>query len=953
MKNIRFILLTALLSMIFMTSNAQQNSTASSVRLKGIVVDSITNEPLIGATVMLDSMQGTIANEKGEFTLTGLVKNKENTIEFSYMGYETLIFKYTPIKNNNLLTQYIRLVPSNLDAGDVVVTAKAPIAKQLGDTTQYNAAAVKVNPDATAGDLLAKMPGFTVSDDGSAETQGESISRVYVDGKAYFRDNPQEALSTLPADIVESIQFFEEKSDESKFTGADDGTRIKTLNIVTKIKKNNVVLGDYSGGYGSDDRYSFRAMTNILSNNNRFTINLGSNNLNQSATGGGRRFFSRGMRSNGGINTATGASFNYAGEFKKDDNRYTKIEFAYIYNRNFSEASSSSEQVYFPTNTFTDRTYTSRSLQNSVSNAHNFNMRLERGFNSKNRLFFQPSGSFSNGGSNATSSLLNIVDGLQSNSADTRNHTRNNAYNFSGTLQWLHNFDTKNFLTVEGGYSISDNTSNNLLTGSNSFIRNQEIIDSLINQTTHNGSNTNNASLLLRYTRALGSASRLNVSYSANYNWDKSDRRTYLLNPNTGLYEDISDELSNTFDRGYLTNRGGLGYDYNVKDKISFSVGADYQNSTIDNQQLFPSNKKYDYNFNSVVFRSSLRLFVSKTKFFTFRINTQSNLPNVSQLQEVVNNDNPLMVSTGNPNLKQSYNSRFNFFYTSNNIEKSTAFNAYGSISNTFNSIVNSSYFLTEDTEINDVWVQKGAQVSTLTNINGAWDARLGANYSFPVNFIKSNLTFDLGYRYKRLPSLYNGEKTYTKENEGSFRFSINSNVSENLDFTISSNTSLSYANSNNQNNSNNTYLEETAGIRCNWFFFRGAFLNVDYQYNYRHNSTGEVEDPSFNLLSASVGVKFLKSRSAEIRLTAYDLLNQVKNYSHTVNDNYIQDTRSNVLQRYFLVTLGYKLNTMKNGGKGAASGVDPSRYEPMGGPGGREGGSRPPMGRPMPGGGF
>ena len=949
MKNILFILFTAALSITFTTTYAQQTS-ASAVRLKGVVVDSITNEPLIGATVMLDSMHGTVTNEKGEFNLSGLVKNQENTIEFSYMGYQNFIFKYTPIKNNNLLTRYVRMIPSDLNLGDVTVTAKAPIAKQLGDTTQYNAAAVKVNPDATAGDLLAKMPGFTVSDDGSAETQGEAISRVYVDGKAYFKNNPQEALSTLPADIVESIQFFEEKSDESKFTGADDGTRIKTLNIVTKVKKNSVVLGDYSGGYGSDNRYSVRAMTNILSNDNRFTINLGSNNLNQSATGGGRRFFSRGMRSNGGVNTATGASFNYSGEFKKDDNRYTKIGFDYIYNRNFSEASSSSEQNYFPSSTFTDRTYTSRSAQNSVSNSHNFNLELERGFNSKNRLFFRPSGSFSNGGSNSTSNLLNIVDGLLSNSADTRNHSRNNAYNFSGTLQWLHNFDTKNFLTVEGGYSLSDNKSNNLLTGTNSFIRNQELIDSLINQSTHNGSNTNNASLLLRYTRALTDASRLSATYSANYNWDKSDRKTYLLNPETGLYEDISDELSNTFDRGYLTNKAGLGYDYNVKDKISFNVGAEYQNSTINNQQLFPSNKKYDYNFNSAIFRASLRLFISKTKFFTFRINTQSNLPGVDQLQEVVNNDNPLLVSTGNPNLKQSYNSRFHFFYTSNNIEKSTAFNAYGFISNTFNSIVNSSYYLTEDTEINNVWIQQGAQVSTLANINGAWEARLGANYSFPVNFIKSNLTLDLGYTYQRLPSLYNGEKTYTKENEGRFRLSINSNISENLDFTISSNTSLSYANSDNRNSANNTYLEESAGVRCNWFFFRGAFLNVDYQYNYRHNSAGEIEDPSFNLLNASIGVKFLKSRSAEIRLTAYDLLNQVKSYSHTINDNYIQDSRSNVLERYFLVTLGYKLNTMKNAGKGAASGVDPSRYQPMGGPGGS---GRPPMGRPMPGGGF
>ena len=218
------------LTLIAVTAYAVSLAQGTTV-LRGTVIDATDNSPLIGATILIEgSSHGAITDDKGAFSLSGLKRGFVNKIEISYLGYKTVSLEYTPSKAVNSYGSPIGMTPESINAGEVVVKGRAPIAKQMGDTVQYNADAFKVNPDATAADLISKMPGMKV-ENGSPSQGGEAITRITVDGKNYFRDDPATALSSLPADVVENIQVFDELSDDAKFSGVDDGERVKTIKI--------------------------------------------------------------------------------------------------------------------------------------------------------------------------------------------------------------------------------------------------------------------------------------------------------------------------------------------------------------------------------------------------------------------------------------------------------------------------------------------------------------------------------------------------------------------------------------------------------------------------------------------------------------------------------------------------------------------------------------------------
>lgn len=902
---------------------------AQNTALKGTVIDSRTEEPLIGATVIIPgTTTGAITDVNGGFTLNGLKRNTENTIEISYMGYknDTLIYKPTRAVNN---AGIIKLDQDNVELSTVVVQGQAPIAVQMGDTTQFNAGAYKTNPDATAEDLLSKMPGFTVSN-GTAEVQGEEITQVYVDGKAYFKNDLASALSSLPADAIESIQLFDEQSDQSRFTGFDDGNTTKTINIITKAKKNNAYFGDYIAGYGTDNRYNIKTNTNIFQGDNRFTLGVGSNNINQSSVSGGR-FYGGFGRS--GIQTSTGVKFNYSGEFIKSPTRKTEIGGNYVYTNSQDKLEKMLEQSYFPSTDYESRNYTEAYTSNTTTNRHSLRFDLESDLNENNRIYFRPSATFSNSSANQLTDALTYIDGIKSNDALTDKSTDSHSYNINTNLTWMHRFSPKHSLSIRGNFRLNRSNSDQYLIGDNGFYETDEWVEEVINQETENIGNDNTAGVRLTYSYAINKTSGLTFNYESSYTWNTSDKKTYLYNPETGLYEDIDLSLSNVLKRDYFTNTAGAGYSYNIKDKIRLNIGADFENAALQNKHVFPTSKAYDYNFNSVLANLRFDYYFSKNKRLSFTYRGRSELPSMTQLQDVVDNTNPLKISTGNPNLDKSYNNSFRINYTASNIEKSTFFGFFASVNNTMNSIANNARFITEDTEINGVFVQKGAQVTSPVNLNGEWRANIGTTYAFPVTALQSSINLMLGYNISKKPSIYNDIKSHSLSNGVMFNFAINSNISENLDFTISSGTSVTYANSSNSSSSDNTYVNERVGIRFNWIFWKGFVLNADYSYNYSYYSSNGPANPNYNLLNMGIGKKFLRNQNAEIRISAFDLLNQSKSLSHSVNDIYIEDSRSSVLQRYFMLTFSYKFNTMqgKSSGTSSRGGFAP---RPGGGPG-------------------
>ena len=907
------ILTLALLFSSIINSNAQ----VAKSRVNGVVADADSGEKLIGAIVMVSgTTMGGITDAKGEFSIGGLQIGKESTIEISYVGYKTKELKVKPTSDILKLIKTIELEIDGINVEEITVRGSAPVAELKGDTTIFNAGAYKTNPDATAGDLLAKMPGFEKNDDGTITSNGDKINRIYVDGKAFFKNDLETALSSLPAGLVESVEEFDDKSDKAKFTGFDDGSKIKSINIITKNKLGDkaATIAEASVGYGYDNVYMGSLSYLRMSDKQQLSVMGGSNNINITPVGMGHRY---GGDDGGGIKTQTGVAINFTQVLKNEG----EIGISYQYKNKKTDILSESVRTYFKTDSYDNRLYTSIDSSFNTSNSHNFSLDYKVNLGDKTQITFRPTGSLSESSNFSQSSNNSIIDG------DTTSNSRNNTsspsnYSLGGSLTIMRKFTENNFLTLDFNGNTSENNSDSYLVGLTEYdfsLENGEIpkVDEHQNQQSMNISNSSNISADLNYTQRVSSYSGLDFGYQFGYNKSDNDKRTYIWNEEKQEFIDLDDDLSNHFRQDYMTNNIGMQYNYK-NEKTYFNVGAKFQNALTVNDKLYPEPlSSQEHSFNGAVIDAEFKYNVKEngsTLYISY--SGDPRYPSVTQLQDVLNNDNPLQLSSGNPNLQQSYDNSIFMRYRIANVKKSIFLGVYSRISNTMNGVVNNTILFEEDTTISvggrDYNVDKGAQYSSPINMNGNWDGRIGGHISLPINPIKMKLNLNLGYSYSKQPSMYNNEKYVTTSNGVNGGVGFNSNISENIDFSIRN--QIRYSVSNNTqliDKTKNTSFTNTLSIKGNWIVWEGFFLNADYKMIYRDYSNTPLDSPYTNMLNLAVGKKFSNDKF-EIRASVYDALNQNISINQNVNDIYIAETISNNLQRYISVSFTYKFNSMK-----------------------------------------
>ncbi len=247
-------------------------------RISGQVVDNADNSVLTGVPVTLaptnDTTQktGMVTDYDGNFALPNVVQG-QYVMTITYLGYEKFTQNVTVLDADVALGQ-LKMKMSSTTLKTVNVAGTQIRSQQLGDTTQFNAGAFKTNPDANAEDLITKMPGIT-SDNNGLKVNGETVKEILVDGKPFFGDDPSAALKNLPAEIIDQIQVFDKMSDQSQFTGFDDGNTSKTINIRTKKGRNQGNFGKIYGGYGygqepnTENRYSVGGNINFFDGDRR------------------------------------------------------------------------------------------------------------------------------------------------------------------------------------------------------------------------------------------------------------------------------------------------------------------------------------------------------------------------------------------------------------------------------------------------------------------------------------------------------------------------------------------------------------------------------------------------------------------------------------------------------------------------------------------------------------
>ena len=950
---------------------------AAPITLKGKVVGGDDGQPIAGAYVIINASEPDAAKRTsltgtgGTFQVTS--REKSTNITISFIGYKNFYRSVSPEAGGTVDLGTIRMQPEVQVTEEVQVIAKAPIATVKGDTLQYNASAFKTNPDATSEDLLKKMPGVTTNDDGAVEVHGETLGKVYVDGKEFFADDPAVALKTLPADVIAGIQVFDDKSDESKFSGFDDGERIKAINIVTKSGVSTSTFGKVYGGYGTDHRYSAGAAANMFNANQRWTVLASRNNVNNqgftlndiaSAMTGRRGGMGGGIDASqfttnvrGGIQTTTMAGLNYQGEFEK-----VKINGSYFFNNVNADIWRITSQDY---QTEGKRQDYDTTATRGYNYQHRLNMRLEWNPNETNRIFFMPRVTYSTNHGSSTNASRTMLNALLSNTAANRYATQLGTYDASANLWWMHRFGKAGRTLSVGGSGGGSNGwgERSQLSEYGSLADEDAALSALLTKTdgltytTLNQIGTLDApgfdvSGRISYSEPLSQSSRLQFSYRIAY--DKTDSHKYSYNLTEELealdaVRDLVSELgldpdpttSNLFARNQTRQTGTVGYNWIKGETFRLNASVGYQHSRLNDDETFPKELTSDYAFNAWLPRLRFEYNPGKMQHLRFEYRRTTSTPSVNQLQDLLDISDPLNVSQGNPGLKQSYTDRLELHYNLANPEKSNYFHVFARASFTQDYIATHRETLTEDRVIQGTTLVKGAQLSTPVNLDGYISANLFSMYGFAINPIRSNLNLGLMYMYARTPSMEDNVQYMSNSNRLGLNLSLTSNISENVDFTITYRPGLTFTTSQQKDRQTqqmsrqfDRYVRSDLSAFLNVYLWKGLFVNMDASWR---NSFGTQSSYSqhFALLNAGIGYKFLKYRQAEVRVSGYDLLNQNRAFWQTSNATYTQTTLSNVLKRYFMVSLTYKFDTRK--GRSAENYGTEDR-----GPFGGHGGPRP-----------
>ena len=933
----RFPFLIALLLSSFVHLNATAQDTPT-YKLTGTVIDSTDRTPVVGAYVMLTKAGETTdpkyvtTDENGKFAFEGLSKQRYQ-IKISYVSYSD-VFRRVNVNREIVDAGTILLRETATTLNEVKVTGQINPSQQKGDTTQFNAAAFKTNPDATTEDLIQKMPGITV-EAGTVKAQGETVQRVLVDGKPFFGDDASLALKNLPAEIVDKIEVFDKLTDQAQFTGFDDGNAQKTINIVTKPNRNTGQFGKVYGGYGLDERYIAGGNINFFNKDRRISVIGLSNNINQQnfssqdllGVTGGSSGGGRGGRGGGGggsnnflVGQQSGITGTNALGINYTDKWGEKVTAtgSYFFNRSANRNDGTTSKETFLSSDSGNQFYNEISGSESTNSNHRIDFRIEYEMNKNNSLTFTPRLSFQNNESNSMRiGETKLANNTLLNSTNNRQNSSTKGYNFNNDILFRHRFaKAGRTLSLNFNTGINDQNGNRELYARNLYYTNQTTPGDTIDQQAYTSSNGLRLGGNLVYTEPVSKTGQLQANYSVSLSNSNSLKETFNWDPTVRSYADLDSILSNNFDNRYVTNRAGLGYRYRNNSGWFGSASLNFQSAGLYSNQLSPVRSEVNQTF--VNFLPSAIISYRNKSGSQLRIfyRAATNQPSISQLQNVINNSNPLSLTAGNPDLKQEYNHTLNIRYTATSADKTGNLFTLLYLSKTNNSITNSTFVAQAPTEIADgIILERGGQLTKPVNLDGNWNLRSMVTYGRPIKPIKLNFNLTSGFNFTRSPGLinevYNFSNSYTF-NQG---IVISSNISEKLDFSLSYSGYYNIVRNTIQPRLNNNYFTQSGQARINWIFGKGFVFQTDLgTQSYR--GLGEGYNQNFTLWNASLGKKFLKNNAGELKLTVFDILNQNNSVSRTVGETYVQDNTNRVLTQYGMLTFTY---TLRNFGKAPA----------------------------------
>ena len=955
-------ILMMLLLLVSIASFAQERL------VSGAIIDRDTKDPIEQVTVQLlktDStyVTGAISNEKGLFHLNA-PENGKYLLKITSVGYKPTVKRVVIEQDKNLALGNVVVGADAIMLKGAVVTAMAQKVTLKEDTFVYNSAAYRTPEGSVVEELVKRLPGAEVSDDGTIKINGKEVKKILVDGKEFMTGDTKTALKNLPTSIIDKIKAYDEKSDLSKVTGIDDGEEQTVLDFNVKKGMNKGLMSNIDLGIGNKDRYSARGMGGYFNNNNRFMLFGNANNTSDRGFGGGGP--RRGFGGGNGLNASKMLAANYNYEEKNKFKFNTSLRWNHSDGDVWSRRSS--ENFMGSSSSFSN----SLNQNFSRSDSWNGNIRLEWMPDTMTNILFRPSISWTTNDSRSTGisasynqdpyqytedplsdegiEKMDEVDAvINRQKSVSLSYSKNN--NIRGMLQLNRKLNNKGrnvTLRMDAKYTDKDSKSISLQNAHLYLVQNEAGLDSTYQTNRYNltPSKDYSYSAQATYSEPLWKATFLQFSYKFTYSYSKSDRSTYDFSKYS--FDGISPEYGAW--GNYLGRLDGELGDYR-DDKLSRY--SEYRNYTHDIQVMMRFiRQKYNLNFGVMIqpqrskfiqdyqgkYVDTVRTVtnVSPTLDFRYRFSKMSNLrvnyrgttsqPSISQLLDITDNSDPLNISKGNPGLKPSFTQNFRLFYNNFVQNHNKGVMTYINFSTTSNSISNK---VTYDETT-------GGRITRPENINGNWNV-MGA-FMFNCSIDSAgvwNLNTDtyLGYNnyvsYLSLDKQSDSQKNTTRSTTWRERlsFSYRNNWLElSLDGTLNYN----HATNKLQPNSNLNTWQFSYGpsmtLTAPWGTSLNSSLSISSRRGYNDSSMNTDE----YVWNAQLSQSFLKGKPLTIMLQFYDLLHQQSTFSRAISATSRTDTEYNAINSYAMLHVVYRLNLF--GGKQARK----DGPDGPGGPGGR-----------------
>lgn len=903
--------------------------------VEGTIKDTTANMPIYRASVSVLGLQDSVlqaytrTDNKGNFKISSL-KDGDYFLLVTYPKYAEYVelFSVSGGQTENLkliaLTQAAKLLD------EIVISQPSILVK--GDTTEYIADSFKVRENASVEDLLKVLPGIQVDKDGKIIAQGKQVQKVLVDGDEFFSDDPTVATKNLRADAIKKVQVYDKKSDQAAFTGIDDGQEVKTIDLQLKDDAKKGYFGKVSLA-GLDKYYNATGMINSFKNKRKLsafgvastTNQTGLDFSDQSALGfsdGGR--FGFGGRGGGGVmvmgGSSSGGGMNAGSDYGQGlpESLKTGLHYSDKWNENknsaggnymFNQVDTRAGGNTFSENTLFDSVYYSRnsSTSNSSRLQHSLKGEVEIQIDSTSQIKVTTNGntgSTDNTGQSTSEALSDKFSTVNKSDNRTTDHSDFNSINTTAFYRKRFK-DQGRTISINFNQRYNDSKSNGFLNNNAQFFDEAgNVIDQeLTDQNKVNTTANQTWEVKATYTNPLGKNSYLELDYSFNNN--NSDQKKLSYNKDaSGKYQELVDSLSSDFKYVYNTNTGGLNYSYQGK-KLNITAGGAISRTGVNQTDRFESSSR-SYNYTNLFPRSNIRFRFSSFSSLSINYSGSTTQPTIDQLQPLKNNNDPMNIIVGNPDLKQSFSNNIGLNYNSFQMMKDQYLFAGLNFSTTANQI-NSSYTIDEF----------GRQVTQYINVNGNYSLSLYTNFSRKIG--KSNWRAGLSPNVSltKTSSFINGKENASKSFNISPRVNVSNRLPEKFDFSLDYGPSFNSSRSSISTAADRNYWIHNINFDGRYTFPFKIDLGTNVEFEYREKLNETDNKNQVLVWNAFVEKRFLKKEQLILRFSINDILDQNKGYERVIQPNSIVERNFLTFQRYGLITLTYNFNTTGTGSKG------------------------------------